>query len=337
MVRLIFMFLVAFIGMIWFISCQKEITCEDCNKQNKTPIAIAGADQLIRLPANIVTLDGSASSDQDGNIILYRWRKISGPSAFNIVGPSDSITVVNNLVFGIYQFELEVKDNVGLSAKDTIMITVDNSNQSNRPPVADAGADQIITLPIQTFSLDGSASSDPDNNISGYTWSKISGPPSFSITDTSAMITQATALQEGLYLFELTVTDSAGLKDIDTVTVNVNPGNNSTEVDIYIAGGNGAPKYWKNGQEVLLFPDLAGDDLASSIAVVGNDVYVAGDNNEWPYGDNSWPRYWWYGLPMVTAMPVRLLLLLLAMMFMYRGLRISEQILWPSTGKTDSR
>ncbi|HJS56221.1 MAG TPA: hypothetical protein VJ765_16835 [Chitinophagaceae bacterium] len=34
----------SFVGVIKFISCKKEKSCEDCNENNKSPIAIAGSD-----------------------------------------------------------------------------------------------------------------------------------------------------------------------------------------------------------------------------------------------------------------------------------------------------
>ena len=36
----------------------------------------------------------------------------------------------------------------------------------NKPPTANAGPDQVITLPTDSISLDGSASSDPDGMMS---------------------------------------------------------------------------------------------------------------------------------------------------------------------------
>ncbi len=51
----------------------------------------------------------------------------------------------------------------------------------NKPPTANAGPDQVITLPTDSISLDGSASSDPDGTISERLWTKISGLASFNI------------------------------------------------------------------------------------------------------------------------------------------------------------
>jgi hypothetical protein len=155
------------IAVLVHISCKKETSCEGCaTKNNKAPIAVAGPDQVINLPTDSVLLDGRTSSDPDGSISSYLWTKISGPASFNIIKPSDSITKVKALVVGSYQFELKVTDNGGLSAKDTVQISMFGPSQSNRPPVAHAGADQIITLPTNSVNLNGNGSTDPDNNIS---------------------------------------------------------------------------------------------------------------------------------------------------------------------------
>jgi N-acetylneuraminic acid mutarotase len=131
--------------------------------------------------------------------------------------------MVKNLVAGTYQFELKVTDNSGLIARDTIQITVNSAGQLNRPPVANAGPDQIITLPTNSVTLDGTASTDPDNNISNYVWTKISGPSAFNIVNINTVQTQVNNLVEGVYQFELKVTDAGGLYSKDTMKVNVNP------------------------------------------------------------------------------------------------------------------
>ena len=93
----------------------------------------------------------------------------------------------------------------------------------NKPPFAHAGQDQTITLPASSVTLSGSSSTDPDNNISAYQWTKIAGPSSYSIINASSIQTQASNLVEGVYQFELKVTDAGGLFQKDTVQVTVNP------------------------------------------------------------------------------------------------------------------
>jgi PKD domain/Galactose oxidase, central domain len=120
-----------------FNSCQKELSCENCAGSNKPPIAEAGTDLAITLPKDSVLLDGGTSTDPDGTITFYKWAKIGGPVSANINKPDSSKTIIKNLVMGVYQFELTVTDNGGLSAKDRVQVTVDASIQcdNNRPQI----------------------------------------------------------------------------------------------------------------------------------------------------------------------------------------------------------
>jgi dipeptidyl aminopeptidase/acylaminoacyl peptidase len=111
--------------------CKKELSCEDClnTKQPPTdhpPVANAGNDTTIMLPANTVNLNGSLSFDPDSNITDYLWTNISGPSSFNITDSNAVQTTVTNLVQGVYLFELKVTDADGLFNRDTIQVTVEN-------------------------------------------------------------------------------------------------------------------------------------------------------------------------------------------------------------------
>jgi hypothetical protein len=80
----------------------------------------------------------------------------------------------------------------------------------------------IQLLPANTINLDGSRSTDPDNNISSYVCAKISGPSSTNITIANAAQAQVSDLVEGIYRFEVKATDAGGLfsKDAKQVTVN---------------------------------------------------------------------------------------------------------------------
>ena len=208
--------------IIIFISCKKETPSDRGDNNNKSPIANAGSDQVITIPTDSVSLDGSASSDPDGIISSYLWTKISGPASFNIKSTTVIRTVVKNLSVGTYQFELKVTDNDGLTARDTMSVILDAVMTTNHPPVANAGPNQTINLPVNTVTLNGSGCSDPDMNIVSYTWTKISGPSLFNIVNANAVLTQVTNLVQGIYHFELKVTDAGGLFSKDTVAITMN-------------------------------------------------------------------------------------------------------------------
>ncbi len=218
----IFLFIFSLAEIVFFISCKKELSCEGCRDGNKLPLANAGPDQVITLPTDSVSLDGAGSNDPDGTISEWLWTKISGPASFTIDSATSAKSFANNLVTGAYQFELKITDDGGLSSKDTVQVVVKDPTQPNRPPIANAGADHTINLPTNEVTLDGSGSTDPDNNIKSFAWIKISGPVSFNFINANAVQAEVNNLVEGIYQIELKVTDSAGLFSKDTVQVVVN-------------------------------------------------------------------------------------------------------------------
>ncbi len=138
--------LLSIFGVLVLLSCKKPTPCDGCMDNNKPPIAIAGPDQSITLPTDSVSLDGSASSDPDGTIREWLWKKISGPASFNIANTTTAKTVVKNLTAGAYQFEIKVTDNKGASAKDIVQIIVDTACDNSTRPQINAQLVPIGTL-----------------------------------------------------------------------------------------------------------------------------------------------------------------------------------------------
>ncbi|MBO9635171.1 MAG: T9SS type A sorting domain-containing protein, partial [Chitinophagaceae bacterium] len=188
---------------------------------NQLPIANAGADLVVVLPNPVITLNGSSSIDNDGTITTWKWTRISGPNTVTITNDNTKLASVTGVIVGIYQFELVVTDNKGGIGKDTMKVTVNPT--PNKAPTANAGADITITLPVQTVTLDGSSSSDPEGKQLTYAWSYVSGPTPYSITSPAAAKTTVTGLAEGTYQFQLMVTDDGGITAKDIVVVTVKP------------------------------------------------------------------------------------------------------------------
>ena len=88
---------------------------------------------------------------------------------------------------GVYQFQLTVTDNSGASSTDIVQVTV------NLAPVANAGADKLVNLPINTVTIIGSGT-DADGTIATYAWIKLSGPASGTIVSPGAATTDINAL-----------------------------------------------------------------------------------------------------------------------------------------------
>ena len=197
---------------------------------NEVPVANAGVDQTITLPLDSTTLDGSGSMDDVG-ISSYEWTFVSGPITPTIVSPSESITVVRDLSLpGTYGLSLTVTDEQGAQSTDEVLIAV---SPINEVPVANAGVDQTITLPLDSTTLDGSGSMD-DVGISSYEWTFVSGPITPTIVSPSESITVVRDLSlPGTYGLSLTVTDEQGAQSTDEVLIAVSPIN---EVPVANAG-----------------------------------------------------------------------------------------------------
>jgi len=93
------------------------------------------------------------------------------------------------------------------------------SDANNASPLAIAGNDIYLTSPVNSTTINGVQSNDPDGTISSYLWTRISGPTQCTFSNANAASTDISNLSEGLYSFELAVTDNVGAIDKDTVSV----------------------------------------------------------------------------------------------------------------------
>ncbi|MBK6266508.1 gliding motility-associated C-terminal domain-containing protein [Marivirga sp. S37H4] len=186
---------------------------------NEPPTVNAGNDQLITLPTNMVELTATAS-DSDGEIVEILWKQSTGPSTATIDDPNNTSILVTDMEEGIYQFTVVVKDNDGAEESDQVEVTV--FPKQNEPPLADAGGNINITLPVDSTILMGSAT-DSDGEIDSFLWTQITGPSTATIAHANNKETKVSDLVEGVYRFRFTVTDDKGAEDTDQMTLRVLP------------------------------------------------------------------------------------------------------------------
>ena len=143
---------------LFFVSLQQS--------DNHAPIANAGPDQTVPT-GGYGQLDGSGSTDVDGNLLTWNWLFTARPPGSGAV-LSDPYVVNPSFqadVPGTYVIQLVVNDGKVNSSPDAVTITTENS-----APVANAGPGQ--TVPVrQWVQLDGSGSSDVDGDPLTYRWS----------------------------------------------------------------------------------------------------------------------------------------------------------------------
>ncbi len=200
------------------------------------PVANAGPNQTVNL-GSTVTLDGSKSSDTDGNPLTYSWSLISIP-ATSAATLSNSRSVNPTFVAdvpGSYIAQLVVNDGNSNSQPSTVMVTT-----ANTAPVANAGPNQRVGVG-SLVQLNGSGSTDVNGNPLTYQWSlNTTGAPEASATLSNPNIVNPTFTMDvsGIYVAQLIVNDGVlnSLPSTVTITSNTvqpptaNAGNNQTVV-----------------------------------------------------------------------------------------------------------
>jgi len=110
-----------------------------CTNDNYPPVANAGTDSDVYLSSGCnatVNLNGSASTDPDGDPISFKW---TGPFSDTLTGATPSV----NLPTGQFTIALKVTDNSGLFDLDTVLITV---RDTTSPVFSFIPADTVILI-----------------------------------------------------------------------------------------------------------------------------------------------------------------------------------------------
>jgi hypothetical protein len=163
---------------------------------------------------NPLQLLGEDSSDPEGTALTYAWTLDSAPVASerttdSIEEPTSMNPIFYPDVAGDYVFSLVVNDGDDSSYTSTETITITDRGYEN-DPITDAGPDQstaststcrsssygtVWTCPDcsgASFTLDSSATYDPDGDPMTYVWGIVSGSEYGSIADPTADTTTFT-------------------------------------------------------------------------------------------------------------------------------------------------
>lgn len=177
--------------------------------KNEPPTVVLGDDQIVQ-EMDIVELLADIQDDNN-EIDNVNWLQVSGsPVELTINNNSASFIApepVNKSASETIEFKLSVSDNNGLSAEDSVKITIEKINEV--PSISFSAPTEIEEL--DSIIIDTNAV-DIDGYISSYSWSQVSGTPVILSNANSSELNFSAPIQNGEspLVFNLTVTDDEG-------------------------------------------------------------------------------------------------------------------------------
>ena len=206
-------------------SCETivEIVAE---RANEPPVCVAGED-LVASVGDVVALDASATTDPDGDALVYQWRIIDRPegSVATVDAVSLRITSFSPDVAGAYTIRIIVSDG-DAECRDDLVLTV----ESNEPPVCDAGSDRTGVVGDAVV-LDASGTVDPEGAPLIYQWRIIDRPADSTATidAVTLKVTSFSPDRAGTYTIRLIVDDGLNTCRTD-IELDIEPKPNAAPV-----------------------------------------------------------------------------------------------------------
>ncbi|HEX5987215.1 MAG TPA: lamin tail domain-containing protein [Nocardioides sp.] len=178
------------------------------------------------------------------------------------------------------------------------VVTVNLPNIGNRPPLADAGEDQLAdTNEVVTLAGSGEdGETPPSPQALTYTWTRVSGPGTVTFGTPNAATTTATFNRAGTHTLRLTVRDGQ-LSDIDDVVVRVFEPTALRTVDLPVrAADDDALESLGGPQDGFTDTDSADNELGNTGAATPTNVMTGLRFNQMPIPrastiDRAWVQF----------------------------------------------
>jgi fibronectin type 3 domain-containing protein len=241
--------------------------------ENQAPTANAGQDQDVQIGQR-VTLDGSASSDPDGDSLSYTWRQVAGIQVA-LQGGQTASPYFDTISEGTREFELVVSDGAASSVPDRVVVRV---LKQNNAPAADAG-DDIFVYVGDLVTLNAANSFDADGDTLTYSWTQTSGA-GVALNGSQTVRPSFTPTTSGVLTFAVRVSDGWSVSQ-DSVTVTVD---NVNQVPVADAGDDRTANV---GETVSLDGRASYDPDGDTISYIwsqisGTRVSASGSNTATP-------------------------------------------------------
>ena len=202
----------------------------DVKSANQAPVA---EDQSVSVDKDNPLEVTLAATDAEGDPIVFALESEPTNGVLsNFDANQGTVTYKPSKDYvGQDSFTFKATDDKGTDSNiATVTMDVKSANQA---PVAETGSNQEVEQGT-TVTLDGSNSTDPNNDSLSYTWEQISGPLVI-LVNPDAAIKEFVAPQvndDTTLKFKLTVTDQNGDKGSKTIDVTVKNRSNETATEL---------------------------------------------------------------------------------------------------------
>ena len=154
------------------------------------------------------------------------WNAMYDPAATNwastgTLGPSNAQGASPNAM-GTYKTSMNLFQWM-LRQGDTSLVS--SNLPAHTPPVVDPGGKVTTYLPFNNPTMGGNATAASGGSIASYSWTKVSGPLQYSISNTAIANPVISNLVIGNYVFKLTAMDNMGYSSDSNVAISVNAAN----------------------------------------------------------------------------------------------------------------
>ena len=148
------------------------------------------------------------------------------------------------------------------------------------PLLAEAGSNINVEIPATTAQLNGSQSSIPNPSSTTYLWKQVYGPSVATFDNTQSLNANISNLVEGIYKFELTLTEGTKVSK-DQVYINVQSGSNSLPNVSLTSPTNG--DVFSKGDAFTLTATASDFDGTVAKVIFYDGTTVLGEDNTQPY------------------------------------------------------
>ncbi len=231
------------------------------------PVANAGANVSVTLPATTATLDGSASNDPGGQAITYSWTQVYGPSVIIFNTATSASPTVSNLLEGIYKVLLTVSDGTYTATDEVLIIVSAGGNAAPTVSITSPanGANyllgDVITINAGAADLDGTITSVKFYDGTMLIGEDLTAPYSFEWTTAGTGTHSITAVA---------IDNSGAQSTSQAVIVNVTQIASCTEMSAVATQGSFTTGYEiifeTNGNTVKITATLLDTDKAGVVA-----------------------------------------------------------------------